>query len=258
MARYKLILAYDGTHFQGFQRQGAIRTVQGEVEAALRSLGWTGTTILSAGRTDAGVHARGQVIACDLEWAHLPAALGDALNNRLPADVAVQQVERVAEDFHPRYDAVERAYRYRIYLAGRRDPLRECYAWRLAPKLEASSLAGAAALLQGKHDFAAFGAPLHRGGSTVRYLYSAGWQAAGDELVFEVRGNAFLYHMVRRMVQAQVCVAQGRLSLEQFQAAVEERGVLPPGLAPAYGLVLLEVRYAANRQEAERLIQTLL
>src|SRR3989337_127644 len=112
MVRYKVILAYDGTDFQGFQRQAKARTVQSVVEAALRSFGWQGKAILASGRTDTGVHASGQVIAFDLDWAHAPEALRSAINAHLPEDVAVQTVTQAADDFHPRYAAQARRYRF--------------------------------------------------------------------------------------------------------------------------------------------------
>ncbi len=130
-----------------------------EVESALGLLGWEGKSILSSGRTDSGVHASGQVIAFELDWAHTPADLANALNAGLPEDVVVQQAEVAAAGFHPRYDAVERTYRYRIYLALQRDPLRERFAWRLAPGVNLDLLEQAAAHLPGSHDFAAFGNP---------------------------------------------------------------------------------------------------
>jgi tRNA pseudouridine38-40 synthase len=258
MARYKVILAYDGTHFQGFQRQGPTRTVQAEVEKALRGLGWTGRAILSSGRTDSGVHAAGQVAAFDLEWAHSDEELTRAINANLPDDAVVLETHEERCDFHPRFDAMERRYRYRLYVRPVRDPLRERFAWRVWPAPNADRLEQAAQLLQGSHDFAAFGTPPKPGGSTTRFIYTAGWENEGDELRFNVRGNAFLYHMVRRMVFAQVQVGQDRLSLEGFEDAVRHARPLPPGLAPAHGLTLMEVRCAESRQEAERLMQTLL
>ena len=105
MERYKVILAYDGTEFQGFQRQTNTRTVQGVVEAALHRLGWQGQRLLAAGRTDAGVHAVGQVVAFDLDWPHTPQALANALNAYLPPSVAARHVQPVPADFHPRYHA---------------------------------------------------------------------------------------------------------------------------------------------------------
>jgi tRNA pseudouridine38-40 synthase len=130
MARYQVILAYDGTLFLGFQRQSRTRTVQGVVEAALGALGWTGRTIYSAGRTDTGVHAAGQVIAFDLEWKHSTLDLRQALNANLPEDVAAREVREVPPDFHPRYGALSRRYQYRILCSDVRDPLRERYVWR--------------------------------------------------------------------------------------------------------------------------------
>ena len=246
MERYKVTLAYDGTQFEGFQRQGTTRTVQLEVEKALRSLNWQGRAILSSGRTDSGVHAEGQVVAFDLEWSHTPEALGKALNAHLPQDVAVQHVERAGADFHPRYDAEWRCYHYHIVFAPVRDPLRERFAWRVWPLCEMEDLLAAARLLPGTHDFAAFGAPTRPGGTTLRAVYRATWQEKEDGVVrFEVVANAFLYHMVRRMVFVQVLVGHHRLSLEALSAAVEQAHAVMPGLAPPQGLVLKQVQYSS-------------
>lgn len=147
IARYQMILAYDGAQFRGFQRQGKARTVQAVVEAALRQLGWTGRTILSAGRTDTGVHASGQVIACDLAWTHSPQELARALNAHLPEDVAVRSVRVADVAFHPRYDAVSRTYHYHLFSEPERTPLRERYAWRVWPPLNADILPVAASTL---------------------------------------------------------------------------------------------------------------
>jgi tRNA pseudouridine38-40 synthase len=252
MAHYQITLAYDGTHFLGFQRSGRLRTVQGEVEAALRALGWRERIILSAGRTDAGVHASGQVIAFDLEWNHGAQALGKALNARLPEDVAVQDCREAGADFHPRYDATRRTYQYRIYAQPERNPLLERYAWRVWPAPETQRLHLAAERLLGTHDFAAFGTPPRTGGSTVRTVYHAAWQSTPQGLVFEVSANAFLYHMVRRLVFWQVLTGQGRLSLEQLALAVDAAQALTPGLAPPQGLTLVEVCYEGNRAEGRQ------
>ncbi|TLN02249.1 tRNA pseudouridine synthase A [bacterium] len=136
MARYQIILAYDGTDFLGYQRQEEARTVQGEVEAALQHLGWQGRSILSSGRTDTGVHASGQVIAVDLDWRHAPEALGKALNARLPDDVAVKAVKVAEKEFHPRFDALWRCYHYRLYCRAERNPLRDRFAWRVWPPVD--------------------------------------------------------------------------------------------------------------------------
>jgi tRNA pseudouridine38-40 synthase len=254
MARYKITLAYDGTDFLGFQRQGSGRTVQAEVEAALRRLNWPGRTILAAGRTDTGVHAAGQVIALDLDWSHGPEALGRALNAQLPQDISVRGIAPAADDFHPRYDARVRSYQYHIYCDPERDPLRERYAWRVWPAMDIDRLQAASNLFPGAHDFAAFGAPPRAEGSTVRIVYRAGWKAQASGLLFEVSANAFLYHMVRRLVFLQVLVGQERLSLEALESAILKTQPQTPGLAPPHGLVLSEVKYTLNEQENQVLI----
>jgi len=254
MARYKITLAYDGTDFLGFQRQGRGRTVQAEVEAALRRLNWSGRAILAAGRTDAGVHAAGQVITVDMDWLHEPEALGRALNAHLPHDIAVREAVVVGDGFHPRYDARLRSYQYRIYCQPDRDPLRERYAWRVWPALDLDRLQAAASLFPGAHDFAAFGTPPHAAGSTIRLVYRAGWMAQAGGLLFEIAANAFLYHMVRRLVFLQVLVGQGQLSLEALANAIQNAQPQPPGLAPPHGLVLSEVRYTLNEQENQVLM----
>ena len=249
MERYKVTLAYDGTLFFGFQRQGQARTVQLELEAALRRLNWQGRAILSSGRTDSGVHADGQVVAFDLEWTHGPDELGRALNAHLPEDVAVKHVEVAAADFHPRFDATARCYHYRVLFAPGRDPLQARYTWRVWPPCDAERLQAAARVLHGTHDFAAFGTPPRPGGSTIRTVFQAGWQPGGDRpntMRFEVIANAFLYHMVRRMTFLQVLVGQQRLSLDALKGAVERQDMLTPGLAPPQGLSLVEVRYEGS------------
>lgn len=242
MARYQIIVAYDGTRFVGSQRQGVGRTVQAELEEALRRIGWKGTSILLAGRTDTGTHASGQVAAFDFDWTHGPQALLQALNTHLPADLAVRSVQMAAEDFHPRFDAVSRRYRYRLFCDPVRDPLRERYAWRVWPAV--TDLTPLADLWPGCHDFSAFGTPPRAGGSTVRTVHAAAWRQNEDEWSFEIEADAFLYRMVRRLVFLQVAVGQGRLPPEALRRAVETSERVPlAGLAPACGLTLLAVRY---------------
>ncbi|MEW5873272.1 MAG: tRNA pseudouridine(38-40) synthase TruA [Chloroflexota bacterium] len=245
MARYQVIIAYDGTDFYGFQRQAnESRTVQGVVETALQRIGWQGRSILAAGRTDTGVHASGQVVSFDLEWAHPAGALQSALNANLPPDVAVQLVLETRADFHPRYDAVERCYRYRIFCQPVRDPLRERYAWRVWPDVEIERLQQAAAYLIGTHDFGAFGTPPRAGGTSIRSVSRATWWQEPDGLVFEIWADAYLYHMVRRLVGFQVAIGQGALlpgSLEELFES--EAKSLVQMMAPPQGLCLVEVRY---------------
>jgi tRNA pseudouridine38-40 synthase len=244
MARYKVILAYDGTHFSGMQRQRHDRTVQGEVEKALSLIGWPGGSTLIAGRTDAGVHAQGQVIAFDYPWPHGETQLRNALNAVLPADIGVSAVAAVPADFNPRHAASARRYRYQLFWSPTPDPLRERYAWRLRQPVDFDLLVAAAQPLIGVHDFVRFGAPTEPGGPTIRRLDEAQWRAREDLLVFEVQANAFLYHMARRIVRLCVRVGQGRLPLEAVAEYLQgTRPRMIQGLAPPQGLCLMAVYY---------------
>ncbi len=256
MARYKLILAYDGAAFAGSQRQvvsarsraGKGRTVQGDLEQALRDLGWTARSVMMAGRTDAGVHASGQVAAVDLEWAHGPEALRDALNARLPLELAVKDVEAVNAAFHPRFDAVTRRYRYSLFCGHVRDPLRERFAWRVWPPFDPEVFPVVAPVIIGRHDFGAFGSAPVKNAGTVRTVTVAEWHEVepGERWHFDVAGDAFLYRMVRRLVFVQVTVAQGRCSTDVMLRALNQGALskeLPAGLAPAHGLELMQVDY---------------
>lgn len=206
-------------------------------------MGWQGSSIRSAGRTDAGVHARGQVISFHLDWKHATEDLRNALNYYLPEDVAAQSVAMVPSDFHPRFDAKSRRYRYKIICQPVRDPLRSQFAWRVWPAVEPKMMNKAAEALIGQHDFCAFGSPPAVGGTTVREVWRAEWQQQGDEAYFEIVANAFLYHMVRRITFALVAVGQASESVEIIKTGIAT-GTLPlTGLAPAQGLVLEEVRY---------------
>ena len=247
MERYQIILAYDGTEFFGSQRQAkSRRTVQGELEEALRKTGWAESSVLMAGRTDAGVHASGQVAAFDFDWKHSLDALRNALNANLPADMAISQVQIAPAKFHPRFDATARLYRYRLFHQRDRDPLRERYAWRVFPEVEGEILNSLAAMLPGKHNFAAFGSPPRTGGSTERHLMRASWKKQEDEWIFEVQANAFLYHMVRRLVLTQVVIAQNKVPAEKFARALAEQAEVTSGIAPSNGLSLVEISYLDN------------
>jgi tRNA pseudouridine38-40 synthase len=245
VARYQIILAYDGTGLSGSQRQATARTAQSELENALRRLGWQGRSVLLAGRTDSGVHASGQVAAFDLEWNHPLDELVRALNSNLPAEMAVSAAKIVSNDFHPRFDATSRRYRYRLYCQPIRDPLRERFAWRLWPSMDGDALQEAGKLFIGRHDFAAFGTPPRPGNSTIRTVMKAEWQNQGDEWTFEVQADAFLYHMVRRLVYVLAVVGQGKFPAQVIaeMLADRQRIVVPAGLAPANGLTLVEVTY---------------
>ena len=245
MPRYRSLLEYDGTDFLGFQRQAAGRTVQGEVEAALGRIGWTGRTIWGAGRTDAGVHASGQVIAFDLDWQHGDEALGRALNANLPSDAAVRDTAACEESFHPRYSARGRRYRYTFYNQPVRSPLAARYAWQVWPALDPAALEAASAHLLGRHDFATFGTDPDEGTNTVRTVSTAAWHTApGGWLSFEIVAEAFLQRMVRSLAGALRRVGAGELTPDELAAllAARDRAKCPP-VAPPQGLCLVEVLY---------------
>jgi tRNA pseudouridine38-40 synthase len=245
MARYKSIVSYDGTGFHGFQRQRAgNRTVQSVLEQGMRQIGWKQGSILAAGRTDAGAHARGQVIAYDLEWRHSVEDLTRALNANLPSDIAIWDTEAAAEDFHPRRFASRRRYSYTLIFAAHRRPLRERYAWRVWPEPELEVMQRVAESFQGQHDFRAFGSPPHRSGDSRRNIFVCEWERAGDAQRLDVVGDAFMKHMIRRMVAAMLSVGWRRVGAEEIASLMAHaEGRWQGDMAPARGLCLEEVIY---------------
>jgi len=248
MARYQVKIAYDGTEFFGMQRQLEARTVQGEIENSLRQIGWDDQTILVAGRTDAGVHANGQVISFDLTWKHSAEKLKKAMNSVFPQDIAAKAVRETENKYHPRYDALSRSYVYQIYCRSDRDPIMDRYNLRIWPEIELDVLTEAANLLIGEYDFSAFGTPPKKNGSTIREVFAASWTKENDQYIFTVRANAFLYHMVRRMVNVQIEIAHGRKTVEFISDALDGKfdGVIQ-GIAPPQGLFLEKVDYADKK-----------
>lgn len=246
MARYQVILAYDGSGFAGSQRQAKVRTVQGELENALHKLGWTGMSVLLAGRTDTGVHASGQVGAFDFDdWTHPAEKLLQALNAKLPDDLAVKKAKIVRPDFHPRFDALSRTYKYRLFHDPVRDPLRERFGWRVSSAVDGESLKQTAEIFLGTHDFASFGSATSEMGTTVRTVTKSEWRKKPDgEWQYEVRADAFLYRMVRRLVFVQASASLGKCSVKEIQSALKGQGKLPAGLAPANGLTLVNVEFS--------------
>lgn len=244
LAHYKLILAYKGTAFAGFQRQAEVITVQAAFESALGKLGWQGDHVLSAGRTDAGVHARGQVVSFHLDWKHSTEDLQNALNHYLPDDMAVRDVCVAEDGFHPRYSAKSRQYRYQVYCQPVRDPLREAFAWRVWPPVSVELMNEAAVSFVGSHDFKAFGSPMTDHGVTVREVFSAQWFRYQDEWHFDISANAFLYHMVRRIVFLLVSIGQEKAPPNLVADALSTGKLELTGLAPAAGLYLQEVKYS--------------
>jgi tRNA pseudouridine38-40 synthase len=241
--RVKVTVAYDGTDYQGFQRQANGPTVQEALEAALEQITQQRVKVLAAGRTDAGVHAEGQVIAFDSAWRHALSDLEGGMNAVLPPDVAVRDLVRVAPDFHPRYDARSRRYRYTVYNARVRSPLARRTSLHWPGALDVEAMRSATALLIGEQDFAAFGRPT-QGQVTVRRVIEAGWTVRPPRLFFEIEANAFLFRMARSIVGTLLSVGRGRLSPAEFEAVLASRDRNQAGqTAPAHGLCLIQVRY---------------
>lgn len=234
---------YDGTDFYGFQFQSSVRTVQGELEWALAAVTGQAVRIVGAGRTDTGVHAVGQVIAFHTAWRHSLEALERAWGANLPPDIAVWGLEQAPADFHPRFSACRRRYRYTIWNGCRASPLHRRYAWVHPQRLDEEMLAQAAKVFIGEHDFAAFGRP-PQGENSVRTVYTATWTRCGESLWFDIEGNAFLQRMVRRLVGVMAQIGRGEKPLawaSEVLASRESARCAPP--APACGLCLMEIGY---------------
>jgi tRNA pseudouridine38-40 synthase len=245
--RYRATLAYDGTAYQGFQRQiGDTPTIQLAVEKAIVAVTGQTATVNGAGRTDAGVHATGQVIAFDVEWTHGDVALLRAINANLPDDIALRDIE-TAPGFHPRFDAIARLYRYRVFQADQRQPMMRLQTWCVRWELNLAFMSQAARMLEGEHDFAAFGKS-PQGENTVRHIFQSRWfiqpQRTGVLWIYNIEANAFLQHMVRRIVWHMVDVGRGKESLTDFEICFR-RAQLPQegSIAPPQGLTLEQVRY---------------
>ncbi len=240
----RALVEYDGTEYHGFQLLTDRPSVQGALEQVLQRLTGQPTRIRYAGRTDAGVHAEGQVIAADLLWRHSLADLERAWNALLPADIAVRQVARVSDaSFHPRFSARSRVYRYTVWTAPWRSPLHGRYTHYEPRPLDVERMNQAAALLVGSHDFASFGQPT-QGDSTVREVLRTDWQRTGWTLHFEIEANAFLRRMVRTIVGTLLEAGKGQRSVESVGEvlAAQNRALAAPP-APACGLCLVEVKY---------------
>ncbi len=242
-------LAYDGTDFAGYQVQPGERTVQGVVESALAAMhgGPIGTS--AAGRTDSGVHATGQYVAFMTDLASIPEERWvAALNGHLPRDVRVQAARFVPPEFHARFSARRRHYRYRILEAEADDPLRRRYVHRIPWQIDIAAINAEAATLVGTHDFATFAAAGGEGNGTVRTVYYADFRRLGDEVVFAICANGFLWHMVRSIVgtllQRDRDRRRSRIHKPTFADLLEARDRTGAGTtAPAHALCLTGVDY---------------
>jgi tRNA pseudouridine38-40 synthase len=241
-----LIIEYDGTEYHGSQFQKNAPTIQGELEKALNMLTGEKIRIKTASRTDAGVHARGQVISFGTNSPLPRKSFIDGLNHYLPRDIAVKEAFKTTEPFDVRRRAVSREYRYFILNDRTRSPMRQGFAWRVTGNLDIKVMNDACRALIGRHDFASFvsSAGTARQKRTVRDVFEAEITQDGDMIVFRMVANSFLPHQVRNTAGSIVRVGQGKMTVEEFRHMVEAPN---PGLAgptaPAEGLCLVRVNY---------------
>ena len=245
MTRFKLTLEYDGGPFVGWQRQDNGPSVQQALEEAVFAFSGERVTAFAAGRTDAGVHALGQVVHFDLARETTPATVMDAVNFHLkPNPVAVLAAQVAAPDFHARFSARARAYRYRIL--NRRAPLalERGRVWQVAQPLDAAAMHAAAQRLVGHHDFTSFRSSICQAASPEKTLDRLVVARAGEAIEIEAGARSFLHHQVRNMVGTLKLVGEGKWSAEDVAAALAARDRAKAGpTAPAEGLYLTEVRY---------------
>jgi tRNA pseudouridine38-40 synthase len=241
---FRIVLAYDGTDFVGWQRQASGISIQGLLEDALRELDQRDVAVTGAGRTDAGVHALGQTASFSVNRAIAGDALVRALNARLPHAVRVLSGEEMPSAFHARFDARGKTYRYRIWNGDVLAPFDRCYTWHVPGALDVGAMQAAAQLLEGRHDFAAFksvGSPTK---TTDREVSSSRVTSSESEILYEVTGSGFLRHMVRTIVGTLVEVGRGRRPIDWVADVLKSRDRAAAGpTAPAHGLFLVRVEY---------------
>jgi tRNA pseudouridine38-40 synthase len=243
--RWKLTLEYDGTNFCGWQRQDNGLSVQQALEEAIEKFSGEKVTLTAAGRTDAGVHAKGQVAHGDIAKEASADTVRDAINAHLrPHRIAVLNAESVNEDFHARFNAQSRSYRYQIL--NRRAPpaLLADTVWHLPKPLEIAPMQEAARILIGNHDFTTFRARDCQAKSPVKTLDALNITREDEMIIVEARARSFLYHQVRNMVGTLALVGSGQWNLDDFKAAFAARDRKAGGpTAPAQGLIFWEVKY---------------
>jgi len=243
---FRLILEYDGSGFHGWQVQPGVRTVEGVLRESLEKLGLQVESLSAAGRTDAGAHAHGQAVGLGLRHENLsPERLRGALNAVLPPDVVVAAASEAPPGFHARRDALTRTYRYLVVPRSTRTTVARQYAWQVRGPLDLPAMRRAARLLEGTHDFAAFGRSPRPGGTTTRTVHAVKVRRLAGAILIDVSADAFLYGMMRSFAGALVAVGEGRMSQAELHGLV----VSPPPqrahltVAPAHGLHQWAVTY---------------
>ncbi|MCU0593541.1 MAG: tRNA pseudouridine(38-40) synthase TruA [Desulfobacterales bacterium] len=246
MQNFKLTIEYDGTAYHGWQRQADAPTVQAELERALGYLTRSPVTLIGAGRTDAGVHALGQVANFRCETRLEPAEILKGLNSLLPRDIAVRGCCRMPEDFHARFSAKSKRYHYRILNRTTRPAVGRNYAWFIHRPLDAGAMGQAAERLIGLQDFKSFESTGSPRAHTRRHVMQAVWVETPADccLTFQIEADGFLRGMVRNMVGTLVAVGLGKLDPQAIETILASRDRCRAGItAPARGLFLVEVQY---------------
>ncbi len=250
MRNLKVVLTYDGTDFCGWQVQPDFASIQGVLSSAIGRV--TGENVLpqGSGRTDAGVHALAQVVSFSTESPIPPENLRKALNDVLPDSIRVLHVTEESADFHARKSARAKTYRYRIYRGATCSPFLARYVWHYPYPLDGDAMKQAAVLVVGEHDFTSFAAVnperLREDGSVsnVRRIFDSTWEQQGEELIYAVRGNGFLHHMVRNLVGTFLLIGKGTLQPEDMRRILQARNrSAAAATAPASGLYLVSVEY---------------
>lgn len=244
MRTLKLLIAYDGTAYAGWQRQTNAPTIQAAIEDAFIPLLGEAPTVTGAGRTDTGVHALGQVASVRITTDLAVGAIRRALNVRLAPDIRVLAVDAAAPDFHARFAAVGKTYRYRIVTDEIVSPFDRWFVWHLPARLRLDAMRNAAAHLCGRHDFAVFQSAHSSVTETVRTITRLDLHPTQDGVIVEVHGDGFLRHMVRAIVGTLVDVGAGRRAPDAMPALLRSRSRHQAGdTAPASGLTLVSVDY---------------
>lgn len=250
--RYALKIAYDGTNYSGWQVQNNASTVQQVIEEKIFELTGKKTAVVASGRTDAGVHARGQVCHADVDTTIPPEKFADALNVKLPYDIRVMQSAKAYDGFDANRSAKKKTYVYKTYFSKRQNPLLDRYAvWVKCERPDVEKLNAAAKEFEGEHDFKAYCASRSQVKTTIRTVYSVKVESisVGEEILvnFYVCGNGFLYNMVRTMVGTMLFCSLGRLSLENVKTSLSEcdRTIVGKTMPPN-GLTLLDVDYGVK------------
>jgi tRNA pseudouridine38-40 synthase len=248
MRNLKLVLSYDGTEFSGWQVQPGAATVQGALALAIGRVTGENIQPQGSGRTDAGVHALGQVASFDTQSPIPPENLVVALNDILPGAIRVLEATEVPGEFHARKSARGKTYRYRMYRGAICSPFIARYVWHYPYPLDEDQMQEVAGMIVGEHEFTSFAAVDPERGreemSNVRQIFSSSWERQSDEFVYTVRGNGFLHHMVRNLVGTFVLAGKGALRAPDLTRILEARSRSAAGAtAPASGLCLVNVEY---------------